>query len=104
MNRLPSCQQGGALSGNKTHRAPYLAPLHAHRPYQLSPPVGARQIDLGLAIAKNMHMCRQVVIDENHHARAQATRNRNHITKLRHGDGVFQAASARYGRGRIGGG
>jgi len=104
MDILPSCQKGSPLSGNKAHCASHLAPLHAYRPHQFSLPVGARKIDLGFTVAKNMHVRRHVIIGENDNAQAQATRNRNHITKLRHGDGVFQAASARYGRGRIGGG
>jgi hypothetical protein len=103
MDLLPSCQKGSPLSGNKAHCASDLAPLHAYRPHQLSLPVGTRQIDLGLTVAKNMHVRRHVIIGENDNAQAQATRDCHHMTNLRHDDGVFQAARARYGRGRIGG-
>jgi hypothetical protein len=103
MDLLPSCQKSSPLSGNKAHCASDLAPLHAYRPHQLSLPVGTRQIDLGLTVAKNMHVRRHVIIGENDNAQAQATRDCHHMTNLRHDDGIFQAARARYGRGRIGG-
>jgi hypothetical protein len=79
MDFLPTSQQEFLVFVRDLHRAAHLATAHAIGPDQVRSAIGAAQIDLGLAIAEDMHMRGLVIVRDMSTRKPQA---RNTVTML----------------------
>ena len=64
MNLSPACQQRVLLLHHDPHGAADLAAAHALAPHQIGRSVRPDKIDLGMGVAKHMHMSGLVVVHE----------------------------------------
>lgn len=81
------------MIADNLNRTADLIAFHVPRPDQDWKAIRANQIDLGLAIAKNVHMGRFVIVSEDDDAQPICSIDGNHKLTLTHLDGLIKVVS-----------
>jgi hypothetical protein len=78
MDLPPTAKQKFSLLRDRFQRASNIVPLHPLDKDQFGPAVRATQIDLGVAIAKHVHVRGLVVVHEDYNSQAVGATNCDH--------------------------
>jgi hypothetical protein len=81
MDFSPSRQEVFLLFGDEFHCAPYVISLHAFGPYQFRTTIPTDQVDLELAVTKDMDVRRLMTIQKNDDTQAVRAIDRDHNFK-----------------------